>query len=154
MKLQENIHRIKEMMGIINEDAESLIRKMIDDIGVVNTIKLMGGLHPDMVKYISIEDMIDFIKTEVTKLCDEEDDIEVGGPGFYSVPIVYEETEDQIHLIEFYRREGVVIERYVTGGGDYDDGDNYLGSYRKRYEELSPSILTDIFQLLLTKIYG
>jgi phenylalanyl-tRNA synthetase alpha subunit len=79
------------------------------------------------------------------------DDIEVGGNDFGN-RIVYKETEDQIHLIEFYRREGVVIEKYVTSGDDYDDGDNYLGSYLKRYKDLSPSIITEIFYLLLTQI--
>jgi hypothetical protein len=149
MNLIENIYRIH---SLLSENREEIIKNMISKHGLYHTIKLMGELPTDMEKYISIEDMIDFIKTVVTKLCDEEDDIEVGGLDFYSIPIVYKETEDQIHLIEFYRREGVVIERYVTGGDDYDDGDNYLGSYLKRYEQLSPSILTEIFHLMITKI--
>jgi hypothetical protein len=149
MNLQENIHRIQ---SLLTENRDEMIKNMIPKHGLYYTIKLMGELPPDMEKYISIEDMIDFIKTTVTELCDEEDDIEVGGHGFYPVPIVYEETEDQIHLIEFYRPEGVVIERYVTGGDDYDDEDNYIGSHLKRYEQLSPSILTEIFHLMITKI--
>jgi hypothetical protein len=149
MNLHENIHRIQ---SLLSENREEMVKNMISKHGLYHTIKLMGELPPDMEKYISIEDMIDFIKTAVTKLCDEEDDIEVGGTDFYSIPIVYKETEDQIYLIEFYRREGVVIERYVTGGDNYDDGDNYLGSHLKRYEQLSPSILTEIFHLMMTKI--
>jgi hypothetical protein len=149
MNLHENIHRIQ---SLLSENREEMVKNMISKHGLYHTIKLMGELPPDMEKYISIEDMIDFIKTAVTKLCDEADDIEVGGNDFYSIPIVYKETEDQIYLIEFYRREGVVIERYVTGGDNYDDGDNYLGSHLKRYEQLSPSILTEIFHLMLTKI--
>ena len=149
MYLRENIYRIH---ALLSENREDIIKNMISKHGLYHTIKLMGELPTDMEKYISIEDMVDFIKTVVTKLCDEEDDIEVGGPDFYSIPIVYKETEDQIHLIEFYRREGVVIERYVTGGDDYDDGDNYIGSNLKRYEQLSPSILTEIFHLMITKI--
>ena len=149
MNLIENIHRIH---SLLSENRGDIIKNMISKHGLYHTIKLMGELPTDMEKYISIEDMVDFIKTVVTKLCDEEDDIEVGGPDFYSIPIIYKETEDQIHLIEFYRREGVVIERYVTGGDDYDDGDNYIGSHLKRYEQLSPSILTEIFHLMITKI--
>jgi hypothetical protein len=149
MNLHENINRIQ---SLLSENREEMVKNMISKHGLYHTIKLMGELPPDMEKYISIEDMIDFIKTAVTKLCDEADDIEVGGTDFYSIPIVYKETEDQIYLIEFYRREGVVIERYVTGGDNYDDGDNYLGSHLKRYEQLSPSILTEIFHLMMTKI--
>ena len=149
MNLHENINRIQ---SLLSENREEMVKNMISKHGLYHTIKLMGELPPDMEKYISIEDMIDFIKTAVTKLCDEADDIEVGGTDFYSIPIVYKETEDQIYLIEFYRREGVVIERYVTGGDNYDDGDNYLGSHLKRYEQLSPSILTEIFHLIMTKI--
>jgi hypothetical protein len=149
MNLHENIYRIQ---SLLSENREEMVKNMISKHGLYHTIKLMGELPPDMEKYISIEDMIDFIKTAVTKLCDEADDIEVGGTDFYTIPIVYKETEDQIYLIEFYRREGVVIERYVTGGDDYDDGDNYLGSHLKRYEQLSPSILTEIFHLMITKI--
>ena len=148
MNLQENIYRIQ---SLLSENKEEMIKNMISKHGLYHSIKLMGGLQPDIEKYISIEDMIDFIKTAVTELCDEIDDIEVGG-GDFGNRIVYKETEDQIHLIEFYRREGVVIEKYVTAGDDYDDGDNYLGSYLKRYEQLSPSILTEILHLLITQI--
>ena len=149
MNLHENIYRIQ---SLLSENREEMVKNMISKHGLYHTIKLMGELPPDMEKYISIEDMIDFIKTAVTKLCDEADNIEVGGTDFYSIPIVYKETEYRIHLIEFYRPEGVVIEKYVTGGDDYDDGDNYLGGYLKRYEQLSPSILTEIFHLLMTQI--
>jgi hypothetical protein len=148
MNLIENIHRIH---SLLSENREDIIKNMISKHGLYYTIKLIGELPTDMEKYISTEDMIDFIKTAVTKLCDEIDDIEVGG-GDFGDRIVYKETEDRIHLIEFYRREGVVIEKYVTAGDDYDDGDNYLGSYLKRYEQLSPSILTEILHLLMTQI--
>lgn len=148
MNLQENIYRIH---SLLSENREDIIKNMISKHGLYYTIKLIGELPIDMEKYISTEGMIDFIKTAVTKLCDEIDDIEVGG-GDFGDRIVYKETEDRIHLIEFYRREGVVIEKYVTAGDDYDDGDNYLGSYLKRYEDLSPSILTEILHLLMTQI--
>lgn len=148
MNLIENIHRIH---SLLSENRGDIIKNMISKHGLYYTIKLIGELPTDMEKYISTEDMIDFIKTAVTKLCDEIDDIEVGG-GDFGDRIVYKETEDRIHLIEFYRREGVVIEKYVTAGDDYDDGDNYLGGYLKRYEQLSPSILTEIFHLMITKI--
>ena len=149
MNLHENIYRIQ---SLLSENREEMVKNMISKHGLYHTIKLMGELPPDMEKYISIEDIINFIKTAVTKLCNEADDIEVDGSDFSSIPIVYKETEYRIHLLEFYRPEGVDIEKYVTGGDDYDDGDNYLGGYLKRYEQLSPSILTEIFHLLMTQI--
>jgi hypothetical protein len=151
MNLNENIQRIKSLMTENKEIVLSLIR----DMGIYDSIRYFGGFDRIKSKLgdyeFSKDEMVEFIKEIVTKLCDEMDDIEVGGNDFGN-RIVYKETEDQIHLIEFYRREGVVIEKYVTSGDDYDDGDNYLGSYLKRYKDLSPSIITEIFYLLLTQI--
>ena len=151
MNLNENIYRIKSLMSENKEIVLSLIR----DMGIYDSIRYFGGFDRIKSKLgdyeFSKDEMVEFIKEIVTKLCDEMDDIEVGGNDFGN-RIVYKETEDQIHLIEFYRREGVVIERYVTSGDDYDDGDNYIGGYLKRYKDLSPSIITEIFYLLLTQI--
>jgi hypothetical protein len=151
MNLNENIERIKSLMSENKEIVLSLIR----DMGIYDSIRYFGGFDRIKSKLgdyeFSKDEMVEFIKEIVTKLCDEMDDIEVGGNDFGN-RIVYKETEDQIHLIEFYRREGVVIERYVTSGDDYDDGDNYIGGYLKRYKDLSPSIITEIFYLLLTQI--
>jgi hypothetical protein len=151
MNLNENIQRIKFLMTENKEIVLSLIR----DMGIYDSIRYFGGFDRIKSKLgdyeFSKDEMVQFITEIVTKLCDEEDDIEVGGNDFGN-RIVYKETEDQIHLIEFYRREGVVIERYVTSGDDYDDGDNYIGGYLKRYKDLSPSIITEIFYLLLTQI--
>jgi hypothetical protein len=134
---------------------KEIVLSLIKDMGIYDSIRYFGGFDRIKSKLgdyeFSKDEMVQFIKEIVTKLCDEMDDIEVGGNDFGN-RIVYKETEDQIHLIEFYRREGVVIERYVTSGDDYDDGDNYIGGYLKRYKDLSPSIITEIFYLLLTQI--
>jgi hypothetical protein len=151
MNLNENIQRIKSLMT----ENKEIVLSLIKDMGIYDSIRYFGGFDRIKSKLgdyeFSKDDMVQFIKEIVTKLCDEMDDIEVGGNDFGN-RIVYKETEDQIHLIEFYRREGVVIERYVTSGDDYDDGDNYIGGYLKRYKDLSPSIITEIFYLLLTQI--
>lgn len=153
MNLQENIHRIHSLMS---ENRVEMMKKMIDKHGFYHTYKLMGGYDSNLEKYISVDDIINYIKNIVIKLCDEADDIEVGGADFSS-PILYRETGTQQHLIEFYRPEGVVIERYGVEDDDdeeysLDNGDNYLGGYLKRYEQLSPSILTEILHLLMTQI--
>jgi len=151
MNLNENIQRIKFLMT----ENKEIVLSLIKDMGIYDSIRYFGGFDRIKSKLgdyeFSKDEMVEFIKEIVTKLCDEMDDIEVGGNDFGN-RIVYKETEDQIHLIEFYRREGVVIERYVTSGDDYDDGDNYIGGYLKRYKDLSPSIITEIFYLLLTQI--
>ena len=154
MNLQENIQRIQSLMS---ENKDEMMKKMIDKYGFYHIFKLMGGYDSRLEKYISNENMIDFIKTVVTKLCDEVSNVEIGGADFRGDPILYSETETQKHFIEFYRPEGVVIERYGVEEDDdeeydIDYGDNYLGGYLKRYEDLSPSILTEILHLLMTQI--
>jgi hypothetical protein len=129
---------------------------MIDKHGWYHVIKLMGGYDSKLDKYVTNENMVDLIKSIVTELCDEASNIEVGGPDFGPDPILYRETPTQQHLISYYRPEGVVIERFGTeyDNGEFgiDNGDNYLGSYLKSYEKLSPSLLTEILYLLLTQV--
>jgi len=153
MNLHENIYRIQ---SLLTENREEMIKNMIDKHGLYHTIKLMGGYDSKLDKYVTNENIADLIKSIVTKLCDEADDIEVGGADFGPMPILYRETPTQQHLISFYRPEGVVIERYGTEDEDeefgIDNGDNYLGSYLKSYDKLSPSLLTEILHLLLTQI--
>ena len=64
MNLHENIHRIKEVMAIIKESSDeepNVIRKMIDGIGIQNTIKMVGNY--DLIRpYLNNIDKINFIK--------------------------------------------------------------------------------------------
>lgn len=153
MKLHENIYRIQ---SLLTEDRDEMMKNMIDKHGWYHVIKLMGGFDSKLDKYVTNENIVDLVKSIVTKLCEDADDIEVGGADFGPIPILYRETRTQQHLISFYRPEGVVIERYGTEDEDeefgIDNGDDYLGSYVKRYESLSPSLLTEILHLLLTQI--
>lgn len=69
MNLQENIHRIQSMMGVITEDDNTAkIDKMMNDIGLSNTIKFLGGYDSFKKLYggdISNEDKINFINQSV-----------------------------------------------------------------------------------------
>jgi hypothetical protein len=129
---------------------------MINKHGWYHVIKLMGGYDSKLDKYVTNENIVDLIKSIVTKLCDDADYTEVGGSDFGPDPILYRETPTQQHLISFYRPEGVVIERFGTEDDDEEfginNGDDYLDSYLKSYDKLSPSILTEILHLLLTQI--
>ena len=154
MKLHEDIYRIQ---SLLTENREDMIKNMISKHGLYHSIKLMGGYDSKLDKYVTNENIVDLIKSIVTKLCEDADDIEVGGADFGPDSILYRETPTQQHLISFYRPEGVVIERFGIEYDDdedyeFDNGDNYLGSYSKLYDKLSPSLLTEILHLLLTQI--
>ena len=153
MNLQENIHRIKQMM--IKEDEVPLIKRMIDDIGLYKTIKVMGGFDYSMEEYVSKEDKITFIKEIVIKLCEEYDDVEVGGPFFSgNWGIIYDETYEEKQIIEYYRPEYIIVERFTkeVDGAEYDYDDFYLGNFEVPYEKLTHSLINEIFHLMLTKI--
>lgn len=153
MNLQENIHRIHQMMGVINEDNRGeLFKNVVNKHGVYYAIKLMGGFDYSVDEYLSNEDKIKFIKDVVTKLCEKYDDVEVSSLELDSFPIIYDETDDESQVIEYYRPEDIIIERYkISSDDDYDD-DNYLGRFRETYEELTHSLINEIFYLMLEKI--
>ena len=65
MNLQENIHRIQSMMGVITEDNRpNVFKKMIDDLGALTAIKMVGD-YDLVMKHITEEDKIIFIKEMV-----------------------------------------------------------------------------------------
>ena len=138
---------------------ENKVVNLINDMGIYDTIRYFGGynkLKQMMGDYeFTKEEKIQFIKDIVAKLCEEYDDVEVGGPGFsWEGSIVYDETYEEKQLIEYYRPEYIVVERYTKeiSGYDYDYDDFYLGSFNIKYENLNHSIVDKIFYLMLSKI--
>ena len=153
MNLQEQIYRIQGLM--VTEGKEGAIKSMIEKHGLYHSIKLMGGFDYSMEDYISKEDKITFIKEIVIKLCEEYDDVEVGGPFFSgNWGIIYDETYEEKQIIEYYRPEYIIVERFTkeVDGAEYDYDDFYLGNFEKPYEELTHSLINEIFHLMLTKI--
>ena len=153
MNLQEQIYRIQGLM--VTEGREGAIKSMIEKHGLYHAIKLMGGFDYSMEDYISKEDKITFIKEIVVKLCEEYDDVEVGGPFFSgNWGIIYDETDEEKQIIEYYRPEYIIVERFTkeVDGAEYDYDDFYLGNFEKPYEELTHSLINEIFHLMLTKI--
>ena len=74
MDLQENIERIQSMMGVITEDRkEMFIKNMIDEIGIENTIKMVGGYH-EVEPFLKLIDKINYIKEKVGTLYDYTDE--------------------------------------------------------------------------------
>jgi hypothetical protein len=143
MNLQENIHRIKEVMAIIKESSNeehNVIRKMIDDIGIQNTIKMVGNY--DLIRpYLNNIDKINFIKEKVKK-------INKGGFGLSEIgesPIFYSENDNELRQIEYLSINRAYIDVYAT----YSN--THIGDIRIEYEKLPEDITNDIFKMLLNK---
>ena len=155
MNLQENINRIQSMMGVITEDRkEMVIKNMIDDIGVIGAIKMMGGYNPLIEEHLSREDKIEFIKEVVTKLCEKYDDVEISSVNLNGTQIVYDETYEEKQVIEYYREDFIIVERYDKEVTDveFDYDDSLLGGFEVPYEELTHSLINEIFHLMLEQI--
>jgi len=141
MNLHENIHRIKEVMAIIKESSDeepNVIRKMIDEIGIQNTIKMVGNY--DVIRpYLKNIDKINFIKEKVKK-------INKAGFGLSEIgesPIFYSENDNELRQIEYLSMDRAYIDIYAT----YTD--YYIGDIRIEYEKLPEDIMNDIFKMLL-----
>lgn len=153
MNLQEQIYRIQGLM--VTEGKEGAIKSMIEKHGLYHAIKLMGGFDYSMDEYLSTKDKIKGIKDIVTKLCEKFDTNELGGYGFASSnPIIYDETNDEKQVIEYYAPEHITVERYskeeIDVDVDYDD--YYINSFEVPYEKLPTSLITEIFYLMIGEI--
>lgn len=144
MNLHENIHRIKEVMAIIKESSDeepNVIRKMIDGIGIQNTIKMVGNY--DLIRpYLKNIDKINFIKEKVKK-------IEKSGFGLSEIgesPIFYSENDNELRQIEYLSINRAYIDIYST----YINT-QHIGDIRIEYEKLPEDIVNDIFKMLLNK---
>jgi hypothetical protein len=144
MNLQENIQRIKQMM--IKEDEVPLIKKMIDDIGLKNTFKMVGD-YDKLDSYLTDSDKVDFIENTVYRLAEEMESDFIGVPLqlIDEEPIHYGDEDEQLHQIEYLGNKYVEVVYY-----DYEM-DNFLGEYNVRYDSLPTQILDEIFRMLLDK---
>lgn len=147
---------IETIKNIINENK---VGDIIQEIGFYDAIRYFGG-YDNLTKMMggyefSTEEKIQFIKEIVTKLCEEYDDVEVPSNNLTSFQIEYDNTDSETQLIEYYSPEYITVERYSTDDEDYDvfsQDDFYIGSFRLSYEELHPSLITDIFYLMVGQI--
>ena len=138
---------------------ENKVIDTINNMGIYDAVRYFGGydkLKQMMGDYeLSKEEKIVFVKEIVEKLCEEYDDVEIGGPFFSgNWGIIYDETYEEKQIIEFYRPEYIIVERFTkeVDGADYDYDDFYLGSFEVPYEELTHSLIDKIFNLMLSKI--
>ena len=140
MNLKENIHRIKSLM--VEEKENPLIRKMIDEVGVENTIKMIGDF--DMVKpYLTIDDKISYVKERATKISDD-----FGGSGFglsevHEYPINYETGRYREKQIEYISKDGVSVDVYSI------PDDTHIGDFFVLFDNLSEDILDKIITVVM-----
>jgi len=155
MNLNENIIRIKTLM---TENSQGIVN-LVRDIGLYDAITYFGGYDNVKSKIgdykFSTEEMIQFIKQAVKNLCDKYDDVEVASYNLNGVQIVYDETDTENQVIEYYSPEHITVERYTTDDEDYDvfsEDDFYIGAFQKTYEQLHPSLITEIFYLMIEEM--
>ena len=156
MNLQENIHRIQSMMGVINEDNDkSKIVKMINDVGPITTIKFFGGydniksLYGDIfTKENKIKIIIEMV-TDIHQSIGDNDSVEVWLTDIGREPIEYNGlnnagTRYDYQRIEVLYRDGVIIYGY----GDKYSGQD-MGSFERNYEDLSDEELEEIINTIM-----
>ena len=145
MNLQENIHRIQSMMGVINEDNRpNVFKKMIDELGITNAIKMAGGDYYAIEPYLKEIDKVNYIKEKVNDLTEWIG----GGVGLVEIdeePIHYDEDENELKQIEYLNTNSVTVDVYDA------DMNGHLGDYNIPYESLPSQILDEIFRMLLDK---
>jgi hypothetical protein len=146
MNLQENIHRLQSMMGIINEDDKSAkIIKMIEDMGLMTTIKFFGDY--DTVKKhlgggITREYQIQFIEDAVQHLSNPHNStgISIYELGLNAIPFGTSDDDEQ-QQIEYFGPGFVTIDVY---------GDGYhKSSFTENYENLDDYTLNDVFLFMV-----
>ena len=146
MNLHENIHRIHQMMGVINEDTrKNAVNRMIDTMGLSGTIDFLGGYDPILDDIVTKDDKIKYIREIVSDIADDFG----GGVGFsiHEVgldPIEFYKTDKEEQLIEFFTPYKVVVDSY--GGYKYD---SHLFNFTLRYEDLEDEMFDKVFRYLI-----
>jgi hypothetical protein len=139
MELYEDIHRIQSMMGVITEDNKNnVIRKMIDNIGIMNTIKMVGDYYA-IEPFLEDVDKINYIKEKVSKLGQ-------GGVGFFEMdeePILVYKNGNDVKQIEFLGKDRAYINIYYRNAK--------VGDERVLYEDLPGQILDELTEILINK---
>jgi hypothetical protein len=144
MGINESINRVKELMGIIVESKHSnTIKKMIDDSGLYNTIKMFGG-YSTMLNFIDPQDISDNDKIEliqeVIKIKSPENNV-INSDYFNFEPISYNESDDVRISIMSLSRYGVIANVFKNR--------KYYTTHTIPYDRMSEEVLNNIFKLML-----
>lgn len=141
MNLQENIERVRSIMGVISEDRKEMFTKnMIDDIGLENTIKMVGD-YDEVEPYLSDEDKVKYVKNKVLDYADK-----IGSNGIWlrepqGRPLRINDEGGIIHNIEFLGQSHAGVEVYEKGKSNRP--------YRIMYKDSPPQIIDMIIKRLI-----
>jgi hypothetical protein len=145
MNLQEQTNRIKQMMGVINENK---VVDIIQEMGLYDAIRYFGGydnLTKKMGDYVlSNEDMIWFIVDVVKYLSDKYNSTGISMYELGMNPIPYGSPDEELQQIEYFNPDFVTIDVY--GGKDYN---RHKGSFTERYEDLDDNTLDEVFLFMV-----
>jgi hypothetical protein len=149
MNLQENIHRIQSMMGVIIEnDGPSKIDKMINQIGLGSTIKFFGGYKNFKEVYgedIPKEDKINFINQSIKEKTQEDNRDFVNPLDYLDEDLYYYHDKKETQVMSKFYVGYVIINIYRMQGWTsvFDE------AIEVPYEELTEDGLNKVFKSIL-----
>ena len=141
MNLQENIHRIQSMMGVITEDKrDEFIKNMIDELGITSAIKMAGNYY-EIEPYLTDVDKVNYIKDKVYELNDGRS---VNLSVINGDTIHYGEEGGKLHQIEWLGKENVTVKTY-------GDNMNYIGTFYVNYNNLPTQIIEELVEMFINR---
>ena len=148
MNLNENIHRIQEMMGVISENR---IINIINELGLHDAIRYFGG-YGNIIDLIgdykfSNEEKIDFIRDAIKHLTEKYNTTGISAYELGMSPIRFGTPDPmglELQYIEYFNVEFIVIDDY--------DSDSHISNFREKYENLDDETLDNIFIFMIDAI--
>lgn len=126
---------------MITDDAKVKLLRLVYSQGILDTSKLVGG-YEKLIKLTDGDIPNDMKITEIREVIHD-----IGGIGFgetpFEEPIFYDEQEGEIHQIEYFGINTVIIQ--VWGGYKHSDD---LGEYKVSYESLPTPIIDEIMEIV------
>lgn len=145
MNLNENIQRIHQMMGIINENK---VVDVVQEMGLYQATRYFGG-YDKVTKLIgdyklSKEEKIGFIRDVITHLTEKYNSTGISTYELNMNAIPYGSPDDELHQIEYFNPEYVTIDVY-----DGEEYERHKGNFTERYEDLDNNTLDEVFLLMV-----
>ena len=150
MNLNENIHRIQEMMGVITENK---IINIINELGIYDSIRYFGGYDKIMDLIgdyeFSNDEKIDFIRDAIRHLT-EKYNYNTSGISTYELemsPVTFGTPDPyglEFQQIEYFTPEFVTIEVYSR--------DLHQGRFNEKYENLDDNTLDNVFIFMIDAV--
>ena len=148
MNLNENINRIHQMMGIINENK---VINIISELGLYDAIRYFGGYDKVtklMGDYVfSNEEMIDFIRDATRHLAEKHNSTGISTYELNMNAIPYGSPDEELHQIEYFNPDFVTVDVY-----DGEDYERHKSSFTERYEDLDDNTLDEVFLFMVDAV--